>query len=215
MASSHMSDEKALANLSYFTEWGGHSWETLCRYALRNLGDLNGKTVLEIGPRFGKMSACFALLGAQVVGIETNSAVLKHAEEEAKQWGVHSSVSFFHYDGDLEHCEALNGSDFDIIFTKSVLVLMGSTFFDFLQKMDRKLKPKGRCIFLENQHGGPIFSLLRRLRPTSRRHCKGVDYLRPSHLRLIDQVFDVTEVRKSLVPPVYLIMARKKLRERF
>src|SRR5437870_2442254 len=59
-----MMKEEVLANLGYFMEWGGRSWENLCRHALQNLGDLRGKTVLEIGPRFGKMSACFALLGA-------------------------------------------------------------------------------------------------------------------------------------------------------
>src|SRR6266542_1001308 len=85
-------NEDVLANLSYFTEWGWRSWENLCRYAIQNLGDLHGKTVLEIGPRFGKMSACFALLGARVVGIETNAAALKQAEEEVKRWGVQANV---------------------------------------------------------------------------------------------------------------------------
>src|SRR5438093_6304729 len=132
MVSSHMSDEKVLANLSYFTEWGGRSWENLFKYALRDLGDLNGKTVLEIGPRFGKMSACFALLGAQVVGVETDAAALRQAEAEVKQWDMLANVAFFNYDGDLDHCDALSGSEFDLIFTKSVLVLLGNTFSEFL-----------------------------------------------------------------------------------
>jgi protein-L-isoaspartate O-methyltransferase len=206
-----MNKQDVLANLSYFTEWGGRAWEELCRYGIQQLGNLHGKTVLEIGPRFGKMSACFALLGAQVVGIETNAAALKQAEQEAKRWGVHTNVSFIHYDGNLDHCDALTGSEFDIIFTKSVLVLLGSAFPAYLQQLDRRLKPHGTCIFLENRDGGFAFSLLRKVRPNSRIRHRRVTYLRTSHLRHMGQVFHVIEVRKSLVPPVYLIMAQKKL----
>src|SRR5919109_3477920 len=83
-----MKSEDVLRNLAYFTEWGGRSWEKLCHCAIQNLGDLHGKTVLEIGPRFGKMASCFALLGAEVVAVEINAAALKQAEEEVKQWGV-------------------------------------------------------------------------------------------------------------------------------
>ncbi len=160
-----MKTENVLTNLSYFVEWGGHSWEKLCRYAIQNLGDLQGKTVLEVGPRFGKMSACFALLGAEVVGVETDETALKRAEEEVKRWGVHTHVSFLHYDGDLGHCAELSQSRFDFIFTKSVLVLLGSDLFDCLQKLDPMLKPNGKCIFLENRHGGAIFSFLIRFAP--------------------------------------------------
>jgi len=146
---------------------GGRSWEYLLRYAIQNLSDLHGKTVLEVGPRFGKMSSCFALLGAQVVGIETNAASLKQAEEEVKQWDIDSSVSFFHYDGNLDHCNALNQLEFDLIFTKSVLVLLGSNLSEYLQKLDKYLKPRGTCVFLENRHGGPVISFLRRVRSIS------------------------------------------------
>ena len=210
-----MKKEDVLANLSYFTEWGGRSWRNLCRYAIQNLGDLQGKRVLEIGPNSGKMSACFALLGAQVVGIEINAAALKQAEEEVKRWGVDANVSFFHYDGDLDQCDALRESQFDLIFTKGVLVLLGSTLSNYLQKLDRRLKASGRCVFLENRHGGPVFMLLRRVRPSSRAdvRARAVTYLRPSHLRLIDQVFPITEVKTAWIPLVYLIMAQKKLHD--
>jgi len=207
-----MKKEDVLANLGYFTEWGGGgSWENLLRYAIQNLGDLHGKTVLEVGPRFGKMSSCFALLGAHVVGIDTNAAYLKQAEEEGKRWDIQSSVSFFYYDGNLDHCNTLNQLEFDLIFTKSVLVLLGNPLSEFLQKLDKYLKPSGRCVFLENRHGGLVFSLLRRARPKSRRYFKRANYLRLSHLRLIDQVFPITHLKKSLIPPIYLIMTRKKI----
>lgn len=129
--------EEVLDNLSYFMEWGGSSWEGLCRHAIKNLGDLGGKAILEVGPRYGKMSAMFALLGANVVGIETSARSLKIAETEVKRWGVEADVSFLHYNGDLENCSTLNEKKFDIIFSKSVLVVSGKNFSENLQKLEK------------------------------------------------------------------------------
>src|SRR5437762_9650254 len=108
-----MEKDEVLANLNYFTQWGGRAWANLCRHAIQYLDDLHGKTLLEIGPHYGRMSVCFALLGAKVIGIETSAASLKEAEAEARRWRIEENVSFFHYDGDLDHCQALNGLQFD------------------------------------------------------------------------------------------------------
>lgn len=203
--------QKALANLDYFTEWGGRGWKNLCRHAIHHLGNLQGKTVLEIGPRFGKMSTLFALLGARVVGVETNANALPVAENEVKRWNVHERVSFFHYNGDLDSCPAIGKMEFDIIFTKSVLVLLGNQFAEFLKKLDGRLKPGGQCVFLENRYGGTFFSFLRMVRPASRSHFKRVDYLTPLHLKIIGQVFPILEIKKTFFPPIYLIIAKKSL----
>src|SRR5262249_27654698 len=97
-----MGKDAVLANLNYFTQWGGRAWASLCRHAIQYLGDLDGKILLEIGPHYGRMSVCFALLGAKAIGIETNAASLKEAEAEARRWRVEANVSFLHYDGDLD-----------------------------------------------------------------------------------------------------------------
>jgi SAM-dependent methyltransferase len=197
-------------SLSYFMEWGGGRWEHLFRSALQEIGDLHGKRVLEIGPRFGKLSCYFALLGANVTGVETNATALKVAENEARRWGVQASVSFVHYDGDLENCQQLVGEQFDIIFSKSVLVLLGDALVSYLWKLERIVKPAGQCIFLENRHGGPLFWMIRRILPRTRQHYRRITYLTPTHIRTIGRVFDLRDVRKSLFPPVYLIRAQKK-----
>lgn len=201
--------EKILANLDYFTEWGGSGWKNLCRHTILHLGNLQGKTVLEVGPRFGKMATLFAILGAQVVGVETNAESLPIAENEVKKWKVQKRVSFIHYNGDLDSCATLGKMQFDIIFTKSVLVLLGSKFSEFLEKLDRRLKPGGQCVFLENRYGGPLFSLLRMVRPVSRSFYKRIDYLTPTHLQRINKVFPIIEVQKTFFPPIYLIIAKK------
>lgn len=206
--------ENVLDNLSYFMEWGGSPWENLCRHALKYLGDLRGKSILEVGPRFGKMSAMFALLGANVVGIETSAEALKIAKTEVKRWGVEENVFFAHYNGDLESCDALKEKQFDVIFSKSVLVVSGTTFSENLIKLEKKLKSGGKCVFLENRDGGPCFHLLRRLQRCMYRiplsQYKHINYLTPRHLGIIEEIMPIIELRKTLFPPIYLIITKKK-----
>ncbi len=207
--------EEVLDNLSYFMEWGGRPWEKLCKHGIEYLGDLQGKVILEVGPRYGKMSSMFALLGAKVVGIETSANPLKIAENEVKRWGVEKDVSFVHYNGDLESCPALKEMKFDIIFTKSVLVGSGENFSENLQKLAKKLKPGGKCVFLENRDGGRFFRLLvnikrsMRMRKIPLSQYKNITYLTPLHLRVIEEIFTITEIRQTLIPPIYLIMGQQ------
>jgi len=201
--------ERQIPSLDYFVEWGGGRWEHFCRYALQDLGPLRGRRILEIGPRFGRLSSYFALLGAQVVGIDIDAVALMQAEREAARWGVQDRVSFVHYDGRLDRCEALSGAEFDVVFTKSVLVSLGCGLEEYLRQIDRKLGPSGRCVFIENRSGGALFSLARRVLPTQRGYYRWVTYLTDSHLKSIGEVFHITEVKKSLLPPIYLILARK------
>lgn len=202
--------KEILEQFGYFTEWGGQSWERLCRAGIETLGDLRGREVLEIGARYGKMSVCFALLGANVVGIDISPEVLEKARSEAEKWGVQDRVDFFVYDGKLDQCEPLAGRQFDVIFTKSVLIVMGPALPAFLRAMESLLKPTGRCIFVENRHGGPLFSLLRRVHPDARKWVRRMYYFRPSDLIEIQEVLDIIDVKSSLFPPAYLILAGKK-----
>ena len=204
-----MERDEVLANLNYFTQWGGRAWVNLCREAIQSLGDLNGKTLLEIGPRYGRMSVCFALLGAKVTGIETNAADLKEAEAEVRRWRIEENVSFVHYDGNLDHCELFQNLAFDVIFTKSVLVTLGKDLSSYLQKLEKRLKRSGKCVFLENRHGGPLCSALRKGRATLRRE-NPFPALRASQIDAMNQVFHITKIRKTMIPPIYLIMGEKK-----
>jgi SAM-dependent methyltransferase len=202
--------EDLLRNISEFAEWGGRPWALLCRHAFLKLGRLENKRVLEIGCRFGKMTSLFALLGANVTALETNASAIPRAEEEARSRGVSAKISFFHYDGDLSHCDALNGQQFDIVFSKSVLVLLGDALPGFLRGLDGLLAPGGRCILLENAHGGKIFTAMRWLRFRRWRHPSRIVYFTPYHIALISQVFKIEELRRRYFPPIYLIMCEKK-----
>lgn len=50
-------------DLGYFTEWRQWLWRRPIEISLDFLGDLEGKKVLEIGGRSGRMSCLFARRG--------------------------------------------------------------------------------------------------------------------------------------------------------
>jgi len=204
-----MNKDEVLANLTYFTEWGGRAWVDCCRDAIQHFGDIRGKTVLEIGPRYGKMSVCFALLGAKITGIDTVALYLNEAEAEAKRWGVEGSIQFLHYDGNFKHCQGLYGKEFDIVFTKSVLVKLGDKLYEFLVDLSKVSKPGTKFAFIENRHGGPVYTLLRRLRTIWTRDIPYTG-LRDRQIRLIETVFHVTSVKRKLFPPLYVVMGERE-----
>ena len=195
-----ISREDLLQNISKFTDWGGQSWTHLTRHALSKVGSLESKQILEIGSRFGKMSGLFALLGAQVTALETDASAIPLAQKLADDWGVSSRISFLHYDGDLSHCAALKGRQFDIIFSKSVLVLLCDGLPRFLQGLNELLVSDGRYIFLENAYGGKIFGLMRCLR-YRQWHIRGIEYFTRFHLQLVSQILGIEEVKKVVSPP--------------
>jgi SAM-dependent methyltransferase len=203
-----------LDNLHYFVEWGGKSWEKHIRYALKAfIGQVSGKEVLEIGYRRGKMSVFFALMGATVTGVEIKERYVAKAQSEAKQFGVSDRVEFLHYDGSLN---IFGDCRFDLIFTKSVLIDVPE-LETFLWEISRKLKSGGRIVFVENARGNFFFHNIRKVRHylLKRKHktkwdYRKIRYFTKSELSFIETVFAVREIRKSLLPPIYLILGEKK-----
>ncbi len=203
-----MEESKApLDNLRYFVEWGGRNWEMLLRHALSNGvgGDLRGKRVLEIGFRSGKMSSLFALMGADVVGLEVRPKPTRKARKEAETWGVGDHTLFVRYDGNLD---AIRDESFDLIFTKSVLVVLPD-MESFLAKLREKLKPGGRCLFLENGLGPWPVRVWRRL-CGPRWENVTPHYFTSSDVEMVSRYIPIEKVRRTFLPPVCMIMARKE-----
>lgn len=196
-----------LDHLDYFVEWGGRKWERLLSYALRQFTgtDLTGRTVLDLGTRYGKTAVLFALLGAEATGVDTVGRYLPVAEEEAKRWEVSGRTRFVSYDGDLD---VFPDASFDLIFTKSVLIVVRE-LPGFLRAISAKLKPQGQVVFLENGRGGGLLHAARALRHR-RWDYATVRYFTERELTLVRQVFEVKEIRKSRLPPIYLILGHKR-----
>jgi SAM-dependent methyltransferase len=198
---------KPISNLGYFAEWGGRNWERLLRIAIDELQKndiLKSSHFLDIGTRYGKMAVLFSLLGARVTGIDSDKQCLSVARAEAKKWNV-SNVNFMGYDGDLD---VFPDESFDIVFTKSVLVVIPN-LETFLGKISTKLRKNGTVVFLENGRGNFLFHALRtiRHRKWDYRHA---NYFTDKEVNLIRSVFQIDLLRKTIFPPIYLFLGRKR-----
>jgi SAM-dependent methyltransferase len=195
-----------LDNLGYFVEWGGRPWTRLTAFALREFTgtDLAGQRVLEIGTRYGKMACLFALLGADVVGVDISSKALEVARAEVDRWGVADRVTLVQYSGNLD---LFARESFDIVFSKSVLVLV-KPLDSFLAQIGPLLKPDGKIVFIENGKGNRLLHAVRRLRHRSWDYTRA-DYFTQAHLKLVGSMFAISGIKKSLIPPICLIMGHR------
>jgi SAM-dependent methyltransferase len=196
-----------LNNLGYFVEWGAKPWEKFTHYALSKcigINNLIGKDVLEIGSRYGKMATLFALLGANVTGIDLYDEFLRTARDEAAKHNVSDRTKFIKYDGDLD---LFADESFDIIFTKSVLVVVPE-LESFLITLGKKLKPDGKIVFIENGYGNIFLHLLRKYKHKKYDY-SNVNYFGKNDIRLFKRLFDVKQIKKSLFPPVFMIYGKK------
>jgi 2-polyprenyl-3-methyl-5-hydroxy-6-metoxy-1,4-benzoquinol methylase len=173
---------------------------------------MNGKEVLEIGFRKGKMSVLFALLGATVTGVDIKEQYVAQAQAEAQKFGVSDRAKFLSYDGNLD---IFPDCGFDIIFTKSVLIDV-PRLENFLWEMRQKLRDGGQIVFIENAKGNFILHTIRKVhhgwlqrRRKTKWNYRKTRYFTNSELTFIKTVFTVKEIRKTLLPPVYLILGEK------
>lgn len=178
--------------LDYFIEWRPYLWRRPVHQALKYLGDLHGRRVLELGGRSGRMTSLFALRGAQVTMVER--APLEAAKAEVDKWGLADRVRMIRTQGGLED---LAGETFDVIFTKSVLwsVEHLGGLLDIFQTL---LAPGGQVAFVENHRGSPALFWVRR----NILHRGRFDYenryfgITPSQIPLFRERFDDLQVRR-------------------
>lgn len=193
--------------LSYFVEWGGRAWERLTRLALAELagsGGLEGARLLEIGTRYGRMAVLFSRLGAHVTAIDVRPEPLEQARMEARKWNV-PNIDFRVYNGDLDE---LPDDSFDVVFTKSVLVVVPD-LQRFLGQLVPKLTRNGRVVFIENRRGNSLVHALRRVRHV-RHEIRRVNYFTDREAELLETVFEPVQVRQTSIPPVLLFVGRKR-----
>ncbi len=104
------------------------------------------------------MSCFFALLGAQVRGVDIDEAALEKAEVEAKRWKVEDRLIFQGYGGDPGE---ISGEDYDFVFTKSVLVVVPQ-LKSFLARLGDKVRVGGELLAVENLEGNAALNFFRR-----------------------------------------------------
>jgi len=196
-----------LQHLDYFIEWGGKTWEYLLHHAFNQFLDVNleGKQVLDIGTRYGKMACLFSLLGAKVIGFDLSKKCLAVARQEAVKCNVGERVVFVQSNGDLS---AFKDNSFDVVFSKSVLVVVAD-LVSFLEEVRAKLKPGGKILFLENAKGAWWMHLLQAFRHGKWDYTKAC-YFTPREIGVVSEIFEVTTVKRCVFPPVVLILGHKR-----
>jgi len=142
-------------DLDYFIEWRPWLWRRPVREALRFLGDLDGKRVLEVGGRQARMASLFALHGARVTMLERRMP--PEAQGEIETWGVADRVRLVETAGGFDE---VGGERFDVLFTKSVLWSI-EDLGGFLDALVPLLAPGGKVAFVENVRGGALLFWLR------------------------------------------------------
>ena len=153
------------------------------------------------------MACLFAVLGAEVWALDACGAFRAAAEDEASKWDVSERVHFLY--GEDARLDGLPDESFDLVFTKSVLVLFAD-LDGILARVSRTLRRGGKVVFLENAYGNLVFQALRKLRHRKWRFFGEVAYFKQEQLATIAEHFEVALVRESMVPPAYLICGSKR-----
>jgi len=195
-------------NLPHFVAWGGKPWLRLVKTGIWTYleGELNGKQLLEIGPGSGRMSCLFALLGAQVTGLEISRERLDECRRTAEKFGVKSKIELILYEGDPS---ILAGRKFDIIFSKSALIYP-LPLDKFLNSLEELLKDSGKVVFIENARGSLFAYALRFIKRRSLSFFRRVHYFSHREIDLVKQIFQVELIARAHIPPIYLICGKKK-----
>lgn len=127
------------------------------------IGNVKGKTVLEIGCSNGWLCNHLAESGAKVYGIDISGEAIKAAIKEASKYEYSKSTNFskmavedMRYDNEI----------FDIVLGSAIL---HHTDMQYSAKnIYRVLKPKGRAIFVEPLNENLALKLWRKLTPWRR-----------------------------------------------
>jgi SAM-dependent methyltransferase len=137
--------------------WWEDFYLPIFEYVLNEIGDLNGKRVLELGCGEGGTSVLLAKRGASVFGIDLLDFRLDAARERAVQHKVTDAVQFALMDGMQL---GFNDNTFDLVISKSVLVFTDHAVI--ARECYRVLKPEGKAIFIENMQNHPAVQLYRK-----------------------------------------------------
>ena len=195
---------ESLDDLRDFVEWGGPPWEEMVEAALQEIGDLTDLRVLEIGSRGGRMATLFARRGATVVGIDIARDFETAATAEASRRRVAHRVQFLVDDGQLS---SVHDERFDVVFTKSVLVLIPDRP-EYLHRIWDVLRPGGLLVAIENGRGGLVAALLRRARRTSWDH-RRIAYFSDRDIKELSTIFTPILIRRRRMPPIWLFVGRR------
>ncbi|MDQ3690371.1 MAG: methyltransferase domain-containing protein [Chloroflexota bacterium] len=187
--------------LDPYVEWGGRRWRDELERGLDWLGDLAGLRLLDVGTRNGRMATWFARAGATVVAVDIADQAMTEASAFAQAHGVADRIDLQRYSGDPADLP----TGFDVIFAKSVVVLM--QIDAAVEGFAAALNDGGRILLIENARGPWPLHAARVLRRRSLRP-HGAMYFTNQTVTAIRARFRVD--LEHWAPPAVVIGATKR-----
>jgi ubiquinone/menaquinone biosynthesis C-methylase UbiE len=128
-------------------------------YALKALGNLEGKHLLDLGCGPGESSLFFTQSGARVTAIDISSGMIKVANELATRFSIDKDRLSF----SVMSAEKLEFEDasFDLVFGSNVAHHCNVELFS--REASRVLKRGGRAVFIDPLGYNPIINVYRRM----------------------------------------------------
>ncbi|MDY7012521.1 MAG: class I SAM-dependent methyltransferase [Cyanobacteriota bacterium] len=127
------------------------------RFILQKLGDVRGKSILDLGCGAGENSVYFARKGARCIATDYSPGMVEVALQLAAKNGVQ-------IEGKAANAMALDFCDdcFDIVYAANLLHHIPEPNVA-LQEMHRVLKPGGKACFWDPLKHNPIINIYRRM----------------------------------------------------
>ncbi len=127
------------------------------RFILKQLGDVRGKYLLDLGCGAGENSVYFALRGAQCVAADYSPGMVEVALKLAEKNGVEVA-------GRVVNAMAIDFPDntFDIVYASNLLHHIPDPRLA-IQEMHRVLKPGGKVCFWDPLKHNPVINVYRRI----------------------------------------------------
>ena len=184
--------------------WRQDFYAPIFRHVLPEMGDLEGKRVLELGCGPGGSAVIFAQKGAQVLAVDILQDEVEKTIQMAKTYSVSDRVKAVVMDAENLACRS---ESFDFVFSKSVLVMTEHEVV--AAESARVLKRDGKAIFLENLKYHPLVYLYRKLfLPYS----SSIKFISHSDIQRIGRHFSILDHREFHLLSIGSLFWRKLIK---
>ena len=177
-------------------------------YAFHLVGDVRGRTVLDLGCGDGENLVPLVTRGAEVIGLEISPALIGVARTRLDLHGLGGRVRFL---ASSVHEIALPDSSVDVVL--GIAILHHLDLARSAREIRRVLKPGGRAIFQEPVRNSRLIWFLRRLIPYQQKDVSPFERpLTDAELIEFASIFRDYRVRPFWLPFVNVAMVIPALR---
>ncbi|WP_022835292.1 class I SAM-dependent methyltransferase [Salisaeta longa] len=125
--------------------------------ALQHFGNVEGRTLIDVGCGRGSASLFFAYHGAHVISVDASAVAIDNLATYCTQHGIHNITPV------CCTAEELTALDTRADFVYGAMILHHvEPFAAFVRTLRRVMKPNGRAFFWENNGRNPLLMWFRR-----------------------------------------------------